>query len=451
MRAVFTVALLGAAIAVHAQQPIRGQVRDPQGQEAPRAPRQPQRIVLVDRIVAVVGREVVTASELAERRELAERQLRQQGTPLPERGIMERQILERLILDKAQLQLAKENGIRVEEVQLDRALERIAENNKMSLSAFRAALEKDGVSFEKFRDEVRQQIQLQRLREREVDDRIEVSDGEIDQFLADSKGASGARSEYNLAHVLVRVPEQASPEQVEQARKKAEQARSESASGADFARIAASYSDAPDALKGGAMGWRGEDRLPEIFAGAVKSLRSGETSPVLRSPGGFHVVKLLERRGAEEGAPVQQTHARHILVRTNEVVSEADARRRLAEIRERIVTGGADFAEQARLHSSDGSASRGGDLEWLLPGDTVPEFERAMDLLKPGETSQPVKSPFGWHLIQVLERRAAGLTQERRRMQARQALKERKADDAFQDWLRQLRDRTYVEIRLEDR
>ena len=452
MRIVPVIALSCAAIAVHAQQPIRGQVRDPQGQEAsPRAPRQPQRIVLVDRIVAIVGREVVTASELAERRDLAERQLRQQGTPLPERANMERQILERLILDKAQLQLAKENGIRVEEVQLDRALERIAENNKLSLSAFRAALEKDGVGFEKFRDEVRQQIQLQRLREREVDDRIEVSDGEIDQFLADSKSASGARSEYNLAHVLVRVPEQASPEQVEQARKKAEQARSESASGADFAKIAASYSDAPDALKGGSMGWRGEDRLPEIFAGAVKSLRLGETSPVLRSPGGFHVVKLLERRGAEEGAPVQQTNARHILVRTNEVVSEADARRRLADIRERIVTGGADFAEQARLHSADGSASRGGDLEWLLPGDTVPEFERAMDALKPGETSQPVKSPFGWHLIQVIERRAAGLTQERRRMQARQALKERKADDAFQDWLRQLRDRTYVEIRLEDR
>ena len=339
----------------------------------------------------------------------------------------------------------------MEEVQLDRALERIAENNKMSLSAFRTALEKDGVGFEKFRDEVRQQIQLQRLREREVDDRIEVSDGEIDQFLAESKGGSGPRSEYNLVHVLVRVPEQASPEQVEQARKKAEQARSESASGADFARIAASYSDAPDALKGGSMGWRGEDRLPEIFAGAVKSLRSGETSPVLRSPGGFHVIKLLERRGAEEGAPVQQTHARHILVRTNEVVSEADARRRLTEIRERIVTGGADFADQARLHSADGSASRGGDLEWLLPGDTVPEFERAMDALKPGETSQPVKSPFGWHLIQVIERRNSDITKERRRLTARQALRERKSDEAYEEWVRQLRDRAYVEMRLEER
>ena len=356
-----------------------------------------------------------------------------------------------MILDKAQLQLARDNGIRVEEVQLDRALERIAENNKLTLSAFRRELEKDGVAFGKFRDEVREQIQLQRLREREVDDRIDVSDSEIDQFLAASKGSSSARSEYNLSHVLVRLPEQASPEQIDQALKKVEKARAETVSGADFAKIAASYSDAPDALKGGNMGWRGEDRLPEIFANAVKTLRPGETSPVLRSPGGFHIVKLMEKRGAEEGAPVQQTHARHILVRTNELVSEADARRRLQDLRERIVTGGSDFAEQARQHSADGSASRGGDLDWLLPGDTVPDFERAMNALKPNEISLPVKSPFGWHLIQVLERRAVGLTQERRRMQARQALKERKSDESYQDWLRQLRDRTYVELRLEDR
>jgi len=449
MRILFAVAVLCisslAQVQVQAQTQSQGQV------PAPRVARQPVRVVLVDRIVAVVGREVVTASELAERRELTERQLRQQGTPLPERSILERQVLERLVLDKAQLQLAKENGIRVEESQLDRALERIAENNKLTLSAFRQALEKDGVAFDKFRDEVRQQILLQRLREREVDDRIDVSDSEIDQFLEDSKSSSGSRSEFNLVHVLVRLPEQASPEQIDRARQKAEKARAESVSGADFAKIAASYSDAPDAMQGGSMGWRAEDRLPEIFAGAVKSLRPGETSPVLRSPGGFHVVRLVDRRGAEEGAPVEQTHARHILVRTNEVTSEADARRRLADLRERVVTGGADFAELARLHSADGSASRGGDLDWLHPGDTVPEFERVMDTLKAGEISQPVKSPFGWHLVQVLERRVSGLTQDRRRLQARLALKERKADDAFQEWLRQLRDRTYVEMRLEDR
>lgn len=412
---------------------------------------QAQRISLVDRIVAVVGREVVTLSELTERRNVALRQLQRQGTPLPERVLLDRQILERLILDKAQLQLAKENGIRVEELQLDRALERVAENNRLSLPAFRRALEKDGIAFDKFREEVRQQIQMTRLREREVDDRIEVSDSEIDLFLEEAKLGGGARNEYHLAHVLVRLPEQASPERIEQARLRAEKARAEAAAGADFAKVAASYSDGPDALQGGVMGWRAEERLPELFAGALKTMRAGEVSAVLRSPGGFHVLKLIERRGAGQGPAVNQTRVRHILVRTSEVVSEADARRRLADLRERIVTGGADFAELARLHSEDGSAARGGDLDWVFPGDTVPEFERIMDLLKPGELSQPVKSPFGWHLVQVLERRAAGLTPERRRMQARQALKERKADEAYQEWLRQLRDRTYVEIRLEDR
>jgi peptidyl-prolyl cis-trans isomerase SurA len=326
----------------------------------------------------------------------------------------------------------------------------VAEQNRMTLPQFREALEKDGVAFGRFREEVRQQIQMQRLREREVDDRIEVSDAEIDQFLSEAKTGGTARNEYNIAHVLVRLPEQASPEQIDAARQKADKARADAGAGVDFAKIAASYSDAPDALQGGAMGWRAEDRLPELFAGAVKGMKTGEVSGVLRSPGGFHVLKLVDRRGAEDGAQVQQTRARHILIRTSEVVSEADARRRLGDLRERIVNG-ANFAEMARVHSADGSASRGGDLDWVLPGDTVPEFERAMNALKIGEISEPVKSPFGWHLIQVQERRAAGLTQDRRRMQARQAIKERKADDAFQDWLRQLRDRTYVELRLEDR
>ena len=413
--------------------------------------RAPARIVLVDRIVAVVGKDVVTYSELVERRQLAERQLQRQGTGLPDRALLERQILDRLVLDKAQLQLARDNGIRVEEAQLDRSMERIAEQNGLSMAAFRQALEKDGVRFDRFREEVREQITLQRIREREVDDRIEISDSEIDRFLEEANAAGNARSEFNLAHILVRLPEQASPEQIEQARAKADKARAEAAGGGDFAKVAASYSDAPDALKGGEMGWRPQNRLPEVFADAVKGMRTGEVSPVLRSPGGFHVLKVLDRRGSDEAAPVQQTRARHILIRTSEVVSEADARRRLTEIRERIATGGADFAAQARQFSEDGSAGKGGDLDWLLPGDTVPEFERAMDALKPGEISQPVKSPFGWHLIQVTERRAAGLSQDRRRIQARQALKERKAEEAYQDWLRQLRDRTYVELRLEDR
>jgi len=412
-------------------------------------PAHAQPVSLVDRIVAVVNREVVTYSELRERRESTERQLRRQGTPLPEPALLEGQLLERLILEKAQLRLAQDNGIRVDEVQLDRTIERVAQSNNLALPDFRRALERDGVNFERFREEVRAQIMLTRLREREVDERIEVNETEIDLYLEDSKGGASRGGEFNFAHLLVRLPEQAAPERIEQARAKADKARAEALAGGDFARIAASYSDGADALQGGAMGWRAEDRLPELFSRALKALRPGAVSEVLRSPAGFHVLKLIDSRNAGGEAPVTQTRVRHILVRASEVVAEADARRKLADLRERLVIGKQDFAELARQHSEDGSASLGGSLEWVFPGDTVPEFERAMAELQPGEVSQPVKTAFGWHLIQVLERRSAGLTAERQRMQARQVLRERKADEAYQEWLRQLRDRAYVEIRLE--
>ncbi|HTN28587.1 MAG TPA: peptidylprolyl isomerase [Burkholderiales bacterium] len=410
-----------------------------------------QRMELVDRIVAIVNKEVVTASELRERVSYAERELKRQGTLAPERAVLERQVLERLILDKAQLQLAADSGLRVDELQLDRAIERIAENNNLTLAAFRKALEGDGVHVDRFREEVRRQIVMQRLREREVDERIEVSESEVDLYLDEQKTVGAERVEYNVAHILIRLPEQASPERIAQARARAEKARDEARSGADFGRLAASYSDAGDALQGGQMGWRAADRLPELFAVALQALKPGEVSDILRSPGGFHIVRLLERRGAGAGRAVTQTRTRHILIRTNELVSETEARRRLTELRERIVTGGADFTQIARVNSVDVSAAQGGDLGWIYPGDTVPEFERAMDSLKPGEVSQPVKSPFGWHLIQVIERRTGGIPPERQRLVARQALRERKSDEAYQDWLRQLRDKTYVEIRLEDK
>ena len=414
---------------------------------APDAPA--QRGGLVDRIVAVVNKDVITASELAERTAFAERQLRRENIALPERALLERQMLERLVLEKAQLQLAADSGLRVDELQLDRAVQRIAESNKATLAEFRRRLEGDGVAFDKFRAEVRQQILLTRLREREVDDRVQVSDSEIDIFLEVNRATAGA-VEYNAAHVLVRIPEQAAPERIEQARARAEKARADAMAGGDFARLAASTSDAADALQGGSLGWRASSRLPELFADALKTMQPGDVSGVLRSPAGFHVLKLLERRGAGLAAPVTQTRARHILVKTSEVVSEADALRRLAGLRQRIA-GGTDFAELARLNSEDGTAARGGELGWVHPGDTVPEFERAMNALKPGELSEPVRTPFGFHLIEVLERRTADLSTERQRLQARQALRERKAEEAYQEWLRQLRDRTYVEMRLEER
>ncbi len=407
--------------------------------------------LLVDRIVAVVNKEVITYSELNEAVAAAERQLARQRTAAPARPVLERQMLERLILDKAQLQMARDIGIRVDELQLDRAVQRIAQNNSMTLADFRRALERDGVPFDAWREDLREQIILNRLREREVNDKIQVSDGEIDLFLEESK-ANPSRLEYDLAHVLVRIPEQASPEAIAAARARAEKAQAEARAGADFRRISASYSDAPDALSGGALGWRTADRLPALFASALGPMKPGEVSEVLRSPAGFHVLKLVGRREAGGGdAPVTQTRARHILVRTNEVVSETEARRRLEDIRERVVNGRADFAEMARVHSDDASAARGGDLDWVYPGDTVPDFERAMQELKVGELSQPVRTPFGYHLIQVLERRAADISPERRRQQARQALRERKSDEAFQEWLRQVRDRAYVELRLEER
>jgi peptidyl-prolyl cis-trans isomerase SurA len=406
---------------------------------------------LVDRIVAVVNKEVITLSELSAAVAAAERQLRRQGTPAPARPVLERQMLERLILDKAQLQRARDTGIRIDELQLDRAVQRIAENNKMTLADFRRVLERDGVAFDAWRQDLREQIMVSRLREREVEEKIQVSDSEIDLFLEEIK-AQPERAEYNASHILVRVPEQSSPERIEEARARAQKARAEANAGADFARVAATYSDAPDALEGGSLGWRTRERLPEIFAAALAGMKPGDVTEPLRSAAGFHVLKLHDRRdGGASAAPVTQTRARHILVRTSELVSESEARRRVADLRSRIVNGG-DFAELAKAHSDDtSSAGRGGELEWIYPGDTVPDFERAMQELEPGQLSEPVRTPFGFHLIQVIERRAADLSQERRRLEARKVLRERRGEESYDEWLRQLRDQAYVELRLEER
>ncbi len=411
-----------------------------------------QGAALVDRIVAVVNKEVITATELNDAVAGAQRQLKRQGTTMPPRELLERQMLERLIVDKAQLQMARERGIRVDELQLDRAVQRVADTNTLTLTDFRRALERDGVSFTAWREDLREQMLLNRLREREVDDKVQVSDTEIDLFLEDLKGKPDTRIEYQVAHILVRVPEQSPAERVEAARVRADKAFAEARAGGDFASLAASYSDAPDALQGGMIGWRSHDRLPELFSGALARMSAGEVSEPLRSPAGFHLLKLVARRGAAlDSAPVAQTRLRHILIRASETMSEGEAQRRLVDLRNRILSGNADFAEMARVHSSDATAGRGGELDWVYPGDTVPEFERAYRELKTGDISQPVRTPFGYHLIQVLERRSADVSPERRRLQARQTLRERKADDAYQEWLRQLRDQAYVELRLEER
>jgi len=405
---------------------------------------------LLDRIVAVINNDVITQYDLNDRVKLTTQQLNRQGTPLPPREVLEKQLLERLISDRIQLQFAKETGVRVDDAQLDKTLQRIAQQNNLSLEAFRATLEKDGVSFTQFREEIRNEIILERLREREVDNKTSVTDSEIDNYLNTRATQLGGEEEFNLAHILVRVPEQASPEQVKEKLARAEQALSALKAQANFGQIAATYSDAPDAMQGGQLGWRTGSRLPALFTEAIHGLHPGGNTAVLRSPNGFHILKLLDRRGNDSPLIVQQTHARHILIKTNETVSEADAKQRLIQVKERLDNGG-NFAELARQYSEDGSAPKGGDLGWVSPGATVPEFERAMDALKPGQVSLPIHSPFGWHLIEVLERRQEDVSKERQRLTARQELRARKVDEGYESWLRQLRDQAYVEYRQEEK
>lgn len=409
-----------------------------------------EKIVSIDRIVAVVDNDVITRSELDERMRLIVSQLEKQGTPLPPREVLEKQLLERMITDRLQLAFANQTGLRVDDSQLDKTMERIAEQNKLTTVEFRSTLEKDGISFRKFREDIRREILLARLRERQVDNRVTVSEAEVDNLLTTQQARGAGDDELDLAHILIRVPEQAAPEELQKLRAKAEDALKKLQEGADFGQISAGYSDAPNAMEGGKLGWKKLSALPELFQDGVRTLKPGEASALLRSGNGFHILKVLDRHGSALPLVVQQTHARHILVKISEVLSDADAQRRLLDLKERLDNGG-NFEELARQYSEDGTASKGGDLGWLNPGDTVPDFDTAMNALQPGQTSEPVRTPFGWHLIQVLERRSQDMTRESARLKARQEIKSRKADEAYQDWLRELRDRAYVEYRMEDK
>lgn len=405
--------------------------------------------ITLDRIVAVVNSSVITEQELRARLNNTLQQLALQKTPAPPRHLLERQVLERMITERILLQMAEQTNIRIDGPQLDRALARIARQNNMELDQFRRALEQDGVDFNAFREQVRTEMTIARLREREIDNRISVSEAEIDNYLANPALDSERKTEYLLAHILIMTPEGATPEQLEALRQKAETALAQLRAGADFGQVAAAYSDAHNALQGGVLGWRSEAQLPTLFVTAIRDLPPGGLTSVLKSSNGYHILKVIDKRGKDLAMVVRQTRARHILVKTNEVLGDHEARHRLKQLKERIENG-ADFAELAKLHSDDLTARKGGDLGWLSPGDTVPEFERAMDGLRPGEVSEPIQTPFGWHLIQVLERRDQDVTEERRRFEARQALRARKAEEAFDDWVRQMRDRAYVEYRLEE-
>jgi peptidyl-prolyl cis-trans isomerase SurA len=406
--------------------------------------------VPLDRIVAVVNNDVITQSQLDKQVEQTLRQLAQRKVQAPPRDQLEKRLLDRMITQRTLLQAAAATNIRIDGDTLDRTLTRIASQNNMDLPAFRSALEKDGVNFDDFRNQVRDEMTIARLREREVDNRIVVTDAEIDNFLANEKKDPAKQVEYNLSALLFLAPENASPEALQKLKTKAEKALAELKAGTDFAQVSAAYSDAQNALQGGSMGWRSAAKLPELFIDAIKDLKVGEITPILHSPNGYHILKLLDKRGLDTSMIVKQTHARHILIKTNEVVTDQDAYTRLMDLKERLANGG-DFAKLAKQYSNDMSASQGGDLGWLNPGDTVPEFEQAMDALPVGAISKPIKTPFGWHLIQVLGRRDQDVGPERQRQLARQAIRERKSDEAFEEWVRQMRDQAYVEYHLDDK
>jgi len=405
----------------------------------------------IDGIVAVVNTDIITRSELNRQVALIERQMTRRGAPLPDRTELRKQVLDRMVLDRAQLQKAEQVGIRIEEAQIEASMARVAEQNGLSLEDFLARLKEEGVSPARFREEVRSEITLGRLREREVESRIQVSDAEIQSFLAArTKGAAPSNQpEVNWVQILVKVTADANAGLQNQARAKVDLVEKALKAGKSAEEVLQAN---PELVMDGTgqMGWSGFDNVPSLFS---EFLSKGQLNAVqtVRSPNGFHVLKVLGRREggpALDSTPVTQTRARHILIRPGPDLSEAEARRRLNFALEQLRGGTANFETLAKQYSQDGSASKGGDLGWLYPGDTVPEFEREMNQLGAGEVSPVFESRFGFHIIQVAERRQQAASEERQRQAARQAIRANKSEESYQEWLRQLRDATFIELRL---
>jgi len=409
------------------------------------APAPPEATGEIDRILVIVNDDVITETELANRLAETKKQLALEKIKTPPDDILRKQLLDRMVLERLQLQLAVQTGIRVGESEVDQAIETIARRNNLSVENFRKAMAKSGMDVAAYRAQTRDQLTIQQLLEREINNRVNVTDSEVSHFLENPQSRADMDVTYNLSHILIGIPESASPEAIQAAKKRAEDILRQLKAGADFEQIAVSYSQGADALKGGGLGWKKPGELPELFLGALKSLSPGDISETLRSPNGFHILKLNDKRGAAQAEAVTQTHVRHILLRTSEIQSLEDARQKLLHLRERVENGD-DFAALARAHSEDtGSAASGGDLGWVNPGMMVPEFEKAMNALKPNQLSQPVRSSFGLHLIQVLGRRSHDITQERLEAAARQQIHARKADERYEQWARQLRDEAFVE------
>ncbi len=401
-----------------------------------------------DYIVAIVNSEPITNHEVQRRIARVAQQAAQQGTRLPARDQLARQVLESLVVEHAQLQLAREMGIKVDEAAIDLGEQNVARQNQIDVAELRRRLARDGVTPAQFRNDIRDQILMTRVRDRELDARVKVGDAEVEQYLREqAEGPAAAPTEINLSQVLVAVPESATPQQVAERQARAQEVVRRAKAGEDFAALARAFSDAPEASTGGALGMRSPDRYPQLFLDATAALAAGAVSEPVRSGAGWHVLKVLEKRQGGPGMAITQQHARHILLRVGPQQTEDAARARLADMKRRLQAGQADFASLARASSQDGSAAEGGDLGWSNPGQFVPEFEEVLESLQPGQISDPIVSRFGVHLIQLIERRQYALGAREQREMARGLVRERKMDEAYRTWLQDLRARAYVELR----
>jgi peptidyl-prolyl cis-trans isomerase SurA len=404
--------------------------------------------VLLDRIAATVNEGVVLQSELEEQMIIISERLKEQKLELPPQNVLRKQVLDRLVLQELQMQRADRAGIKVPDETLNNALNDVAQQNQIKLTDLPDALAAQGIDYASYRDSLRKELAMQILRQRDVIGRINVSPREIDQFLERQKKMPSESNEYNVSHILIAVPQAATPEELDEATKKADEVYQKATAGEDFARLAVQYSNAQTALEGGSLGWRKGSELPTFLGEVIAGMKTGDVTKPLRTPSGFHILKLNEMRGNQQ-IITNQVHVRHILIKPNELQDDATVQQKLVSIRDRILNKGENFAAVASVVSEDpGSAAEGGDMGWTNPGTYVPEFEKQVAQLQPDEISQPFRTQFGWHIVQLLGRRQFDATQDMMRQQAFMRLREAKADEETELWLRRLRDEAYVEYKL---
>ncbi|WP_263078313.1 peptidylprolyl isomerase [Endozoicomonas sp. Mp262] len=405
------------------------------------------RVVPLDWIVATIDKDPIMNSELNSRVETVHRQLAGRNVPLPPEDILKKQVLEQLVVENIQLQMGQRAGIRIDDWALNDAISKIAQRNKMTVQEFKKNLEADGLSFAQAREEIRREMIINRVRQRQVGERIHVSEQEIDSFLSSPEGKAQMEQEYRLGHILIATPENASPGQIKTAEKQAKDISAQLKKGANFSEMAITYSKGQNALNGGDLGWRKPDQLPTLFAEQAMKMKKGQVSEPVRSPGGFHIFKLLDNRGNEKHVQ-EQVHVRHILIKPNEIRSNLEAQMLAKGLYDRIKSG-ENFGELAKAYSDDtASALNGGDLSWVSPASLVPEFQTVMNLVPQNTVSEPFKSSYGWHILEVLGKRQSDISNQVRRNQIRELLGNRKFEEELAVWLREIRDQAYVEIKL---